>query len=83
MANKAVQLANNLDEIQTGFGPERSFHDLAADQSMARLLLLRLSEKSKNYDRAASRLEFRGDADSAQVLRKAATRLRSLTRSGG
>ncbi|PQA88186.1 hypothetical protein [Hyphococcus luteus] len=51
--------------------PEKT-PDLAAE------LNRRLREKYRNYERAALRLELRGDYDSAQVLRRAAGRARLL-----
>ena len=44
------------------------------------MLARRITEKCHNYDRAASRLELRGEADAAKVLRRAADRLRRLNR---
>lgn len=44
------------------------------------MLARRITEKCQNYDRAASRLELRGEADAARVLRRAASRLRTITR---
>ncbi len=46
--------------------------------SLADELNRRLKEKYRNYERAALRLELRGDYDSAQVLRRAASRARLL-----
>ncbi|WP_425410498.1 hypothetical protein [Hyphococcus sp.] len=50
-------------------------------QSLAEQLSQRLSEKYTNYERAAARLELRGEHDAAIVLRRAAGRLR-LIRNG-
>ncbi|MEO1137055.1 MAG: hypothetical protein AAFW68_10695 [Pseudomonadota bacterium] len=38
----------------------------------------RLKEKYRGYERAAARLELRGEHDAATVLRKAASRVRLL-----
>jgi hypothetical protein len=82
MTNKAVQIISDFSEKQIMFGKARTFEDAMTDRSMAHLLIRRLSEKSQNYDHAAAQLELRGDADSARVLRKAASKLRTLTRNG-
>ncbi len=42
----------------------------------------RLAEKHRNYERAATRLELRGEHDAADVLHKAAARLRLIRNAG-
>lgn len=43
----------------------------------------RLKEKYRNYERAAARLELRGEHDAAQLLRRAAGRMRLLRNQPG
>lgn len=50
-------------------------------QTVNRALDKRLREKVINYDREATKLELRGQADAADVLRKAADKLRAIMRS--
>lgn len=50
-------------------------------QTVNRALDKRLREKIVNYDREATKLELRGQADAADVLRKAADKLRTIMRS--
>lgn len=57
-----------------------SYGDMLDQRCVAAMLTRRLSEKRENYERAASRLELRGEADAAQVLRRAASRLQRLSR---
>lgn len=47
-------------------------------QTVNRALEKRLREKVKNYDREAAKLELRGQTDAAEVLRKAADKIRNL-----
>lgn len=51
-----------------------------AREDVNRALNKRLQEKIRNYDREAAKLEFRGQEDAAQVLRKAAHQLKSIVR---
>ena len=54
---------------------------LAQDRRrIRRILQERLSEKIDNYEREAAKLAVRGNEDAAQVLRRAAANLRSITR---
>lgn len=76
MTNSAVQTV----EKRTVFGQAASVPNTLVERSVSFALLQRLSEKSENYERAASRLELRGEIDAAKVLRRAAGRLRTLTR---
>jgi len=62
------------------FGTDTSYQDMLEQRCVSTLLARRITEKCQNYDRAASRLELRGEADAAQVLRRAASRLRRLNR---
>lgn len=48
------------------------------DCDLAVQLNSRLKEKYRNYERAAARLELRGERDAAELLRKAAARVRLL-----
>lgn len=48
-------------------------------QRVSRALKRRLDEKIRAYDREAAKLEVRGQSDAAQVLRKAADKLRVIT----
>lgn len=52
------------------------------DISLAEQLSERLAEKYRNYERAAARLELRGETDAAKVLRRAAGRLRLIRNTG-
>ncbi len=54
----------------------------AANTGLAEQLTERLAEKYRNYERAAARLELRGERDAAKVLRRAAGRLRLLKNTG-
>ena len=49
-------------------------------EAVNRALSKRLQEKIRNYDREAVKLEFRGQRDAAQALRKAASQLKRITR---
>ncbi len=51
-------------------------------QALAVQLTDRLAEKHRNYERAALRLELRGETDAADVLRRAAARLRLIRNNG-
>lgn len=51
-------------------------------QRAARALRRRLAEKIENYEREAARLDIRGQADAARVLRRAAANLKTLTGEG-
>lgn len=53
------------------------------DTRLALQLSERLAEKYRNYERAAARLEMRGETDAAKVLRRAAGRLRLIRNTGG
>jgi hypothetical protein len=82
MQTTAVLATSNLPvEARPAFGRCEPVQDALTNRSVTELLYRRLAEKSENYDRAAARLEFRGDTDSAHVLRMAAWRLRKITRS--
>lgn len=61
------------------FGQERSTTDRLEDRMIRQALARRLSEKIKNYERAATKLEMRGEMDAAQALFQAAARLRAMT----
>ncbi|MHA7870964.1 MAG: hypothetical protein ACX939_01300 [Hyphococcus sp.] len=50
-------------------------------RTTAEVLSLRLEEKRLNYERAAMRLQLRGETDAADVLRRAADRIHRLTAS--
>ncbi|MAW81524.1 MAG: hypothetical protein CMI63_14905 [Parvularcula sp.] len=47
-------------------------------EHLAQELNQRLREKYRNYERAAARLELRGEHDAANLLRRAAGRVRLL-----
>ena len=84
MTKSALQKANNMSvDEQSVFGTECSYQNMLEQKYVAAMLSRRLSEKHESYDRAASRLELRGEADAAQVLRRAASRLRTITRQTG
>ncbi len=61
------------------FGQEMLIADKLEDMRVKRVLARRLAEKAKNYERAAAKLEIRGDGDAAEVLLRAADRLRHIT----
>ena len=61
--------AESADRSQIGKGPNKSL----ADQLNERLM-----EKYRGYERAAARLELRGEHDAAKVLRQAASKARLL-----
>ncbi|MEZ5893585.1 MAG: hypothetical protein R3C58_10670 [Parvularculaceae bacterium] len=61
------------------FGQAEPTGPSAVEQELARRLNERLTEKGENYDRAAARLEMRGEHDAAKVLRQASARLKALT----
>jgi len=61
------------------FGQETLAADKLEDMRVKRMLARRLAEKAKNYERAAAKLEIRGDGDAAEVLHRAADRLRHIT----
>ncbi len=60
------------------FGQDRSAAENLENLIIKRQLKRRINEKIKNYERAAAKLEIRGDEDSATVLNKAANRLRPI-----
>ena len=62
------------------FGTGTYYRDMLDERCVSMMLARRITEKCQNYDRAASRLELRGEADAAKVLRRAAERLRRLNR---
>ncbi len=64
---------------QQTFGQETLAADKLEDMRVKRMLTRRLREKVKNYERAAAKLEIRGDGDAAAVLQRAADRLRHIT----
>ncbi len=58
---------------------EGASHQTAVQgQELADQLNERLREKYRNYERAAARLELRGELDAAELLRRAAGRARLL-----
>ncbi len=58
---------------------EGSSHKAAIQgQELADQLNERLREKYRNYERAAARLELRGELDAAELLRRAAGKARLL-----
>jgi hypothetical protein len=61
------------------FGQETLAADRLEDMRVKRVLARRLAEKARNYERAAAKLEIRGDGDAAEVLHRAADRLRHIT----
>ncbi len=70
----------HLHGLETrAFGQETLAADKLEDMRVKRVLARRLAEKAKNYERAAAKLEIRGDGDAAEVLQRAADRLRHIT----
>lgn len=51
-------------------------------QQLHRALARRLDDKVNNYERAAARLELRGELDAAKALTDSAQKLRSLRGEG-
>jgi len=72
--------SRNLAQIAEPFGRERSTTNRLEDQMIRRALARRLSEKIKNYEKAAARLAMRGEDDAADALQRAAGRLRTITK---
>ena len=70
---------NRTTMATKAFGQDQSTQENLENLIIKRQLEKRLSEKIKNYERAAAKLEIRGDDDSAGVLNKAAKRLRNIT----
>ena len=69
------------DDLQDGQGPNQSHgraQDYGASAALTAELNARLREKYRNYERAAARLELRGEHDAAELLRRAAGRARLL-----
>ncbi|MEM8772324.1 MAG: hypothetical protein AAGD92_11795 [Pseudomonadota bacterium] len=64
-------------EKPTHFGIRRS--DNLEKLRIRRALARRLEEKIRNYEKAAARLELRGEDDAAAALTQAAARLRLIT----
>lgn len=62
------------------FGRDRSSADMLQDKMIRRALARRLNEKIRNYEKAAVKLEMRGEDDAAGALHRAANRLRAVTR---
>ncbi|WP_428407277.1 hypothetical protein [Hyphococcus sp.] len=58
--------------------PSEAPRQILEGQALAYKLNERLREKYRNYERAALRLEIRGEYDAATVLRRAAGRVRLL-----
>ena len=53
---------------------------LLEQKRIRRALSRRLEEKMQNYERAAARLELRGEDDASRLLVRAANRIRTLRR---
>lgn len=60
------------------FGRTESDADRLEALRVKKMLARRLREKVRNYSRAASRLEMRGEVDAAAVLTRAADRLKTI-----
>ncbi len=73
--NSATCLTRTADT----FGRERTSMDMLEQRLAAKALTRRLGEKIKNYEKAAAKLELRGEADAADALHRAADRLRQIT----
>ncbi len=73
-----MNTAHKMAMTTKTFGQDRSAAENLESLIIKRQLERRLNEKIKNYERAAAKLEIRGDDDSACVLHKAADRLRSI-----
>lgn len=73
-----VQSTRHLLQHGALFGPGETPVKPAPKADLATQLSDRLVEKYRNYERAAARLELRGESDAAEVLRKAAARLRKI-----
>ena len=56
---------------QQTFGQETLAADKLEDLRVKRMLARRLREKVKNYERAAAKLEIRGDGDAAEEIGRA------------
>ena len=69
-------------ERKTLFGAPEAPKKSQSGTSLAEQLSERLAEKYQNYERAALRLELRGEHDAAEVLHKAAARLRLIRNTG-
>lgn len=61
-------------------GSRLALRQSIGQQTINRALDKRLREKIINYDREATKLELRGQNDAADVLRKAADKLRTIMR---
>ena len=73
-----VQSTRHLLQHGALFGPGETPVKHTPKADLATQLSDRLVEKYRNYERAAARLELRGESDAAEVLRKAAARLRKI-----
>ncbi len=74
-------LVHDAQQPRFGRGPCGS--DSLEAQRVRRVLHRRLTEKIRNYERIAARLEMRGENDAATVLVKAADQLRAITAEAG
>jgi hypothetical protein len=72
-----VTTKNHLMQGQI-FGRNNVRSDSLEQMRVRRALLSRLESKAENYDRAAARLELRGETDAAKVLVKASRQLRDM-----
>ena len=71
---KAVQ----KNRKNTPYGQAQPKRAAIGEKDVVRILSNRLEQKYLNYESIATRLEFKGETDAAQVLRRAAARLRLI-----
>lgn len=71
-------MKNNANTQYQAFGRNRSRCGSLEQLQVRKALASRLDDKAAGYERAAARLELRGDEDAAKVLFKAADQLRGL-----
>lgn len=76
MTPQRTRLFNRTDDSITRFPARPTIGQEAVNRALSK----RLQEKIRNYDREATKLEFRGQREAAQALRKAASQLKRITR---
>ncbi|WDI32774.1 hypothetical protein PUV54_06135 [Hyphococcus flavus] len=69
-------------ERKTLFGAAETPKPVKKPVTLQEQISDRLVEKYQNYERAAMRLDLRGEHDAAEVLKKAAARLRLIRNTG-
>ncbi len=73
----AVSIKTNAAQARA-FGRNFTASESLEQLRVRRALMDRLQNKAANYDRAAARLELRGEMDAAKVLVKASRQLRGI-----